>query len=297
MKLTILASVVSTAAAHSNLIYPKPRNAIDSNDPRWQHGDGSPDIWQNKLGPKMGQACACVNGSDPCDIGQTCLWMSVGCSLGCAVCDGGQNGKGGTNPNSKDRCGKGEGLATNNNPLHRTFNRNCTGDCIGSDKAFPGAPYGDWTRFNPWRAPGRAPVYDPCGRAGGGPKPTAGKGEYINTSFATFGQLGSTLPKQPSGVVWQVGSVVTTLWSVRANHGGGWQFRLCPLGSEHSEACFQKIPVPFAGNSRMMMSNGTMLNLTSTFVSEGTLPKGSTWQMLPIPMTRGGELLSGPSGA
>lgn len=49
--------------------------------------------------------------------------------------------------------------------------------------------------------------------------------------------------------------------------------------------------MPFAGNSRMMMSNGTMLNLTSTFVSEGTLPPNSTWQMLPIPMTRGGPLL------
>jgi hypothetical protein len=37
----------------------------------------------------------------------------------------------------------------------------------------------------------------------------------------------------------------------------------------------------------MMMSNGSMLNLTSTFVSTGTSPEGSTWQMLPIPMTRG----------
>ena len=71
----------------------------------------------------MGQACACRNGSSPCDIGQTCLWMSVGCSLGCESCDGGQNGHGGTNPNSKDRCGMGKGKATNNDPLHRTFNR------------------------------------------------------------------------------------------------------------------------------------------------------------------------------
>jgi hypothetical protein len=154
----------------------------------------------------------------------------------------------------------------------RTFNRNCTGECIGTDK--------DWTKFNPWRAPGSAPVYDPCGRAGGGPNPTGGKGEYTDTKFATFGQLGSTLPKQPSGVTWKAGDVVETLWSVRANHGGGWQFRLCPLGSELTEDCFQQTPMPFARDSRMMMSNGTMLNLTSTFVSEGTSPEGSTWQML-----------------
>jgi hypothetical protein len=41
----------------------------------------------------------------------------------------------------------------------------------------------------------------------------------------------------------------------------------------------------------MMMSNGTMLNLTSTFVTDGTLPVGSMWQMNPIPTTRGGPHL------
>ena len=86
-----------------------------------------------------------------------------------------------------------------------------TDDCVGSDK--------DWTRFNPWRAPGSAPVYDSCGRAGGGPKPTGGKGEYVNTKFAKFGQLGSTLPKIPSGAVWKAGAEVEARWSVRANHG------------------------------------------------------------------------------
>ena len=92
----------------------------------------------------------------------------------------------------------------------------------------------------------------------GGPKPTGGKGEYVNTKFATFGQMGSTLPKQPSGAVWKAGEVVETRWSVRANHGGGWQFRLCPLGSELTEECMQKTPVPFAKNSRMLMWVGTV---------------------------------------
>merc|ERR1711865_912441 len=49
------------------------------------------------------------------------------------------------------------------------------------------------------------------------------------------------------------------------------------------EACFQETPVPFAGNSSLMLSNGTKITLNSTFVSEGTLPVGSTWQMNPIP--------------
>jgi hypothetical protein len=230
MKTTLLAALASTVSGHSNLISPIPRNAIDRMDVRWENGMNSPDLWQPNLGPVKGQACACANGTSTCNIGQTCLWMSVGCSLGCAECDGGQNGHGGTNPNLKDRCNSGTKPWKVNNPLHRTFNRNCTGSCIGTDE--------DWTKFNPWRAPGSAPVYDSCGRAGGGPRPTGGKGEYVNTSFAQFGQLGSTLPKQPSGAVWKAGEVVETRWSVRANHGGGWQFRLCPLGSELTEECF-----------------------------------------------------------
>ena len=151
-------------AGHSNLISPKPRNAIDSRLPQWAGGK-SPTKWQ----PHGDNPCACRNGSSACDVGQTCLWMSVGCSIGCKECDGGQDGKGATNPNSKDRCGSGM-KPTNNDPLHRTFNRNCTGECVGSAL--------DYTQHNPWRAPGAAPVFDPCGRAGGGPLPTAGHGEY-----------------------------------------------------------------------------------------------------------------------
>jgi len=59
--------------------------------------------------------------------------------------------------------------------------------------------------------------------------------------------------------------------------------RLCPLKSNLTEACFQETPVPFAGDSSLMLGNGTMMKLKSTFVSEGTLPAGSTWQMNPIP--------------
>jgi hypothetical protein len=120
LKLCVLGALAAVAAGHSNLIYPKPRNAVDSFDPRWEHGKNSPDLWQANLGPVLGQACACRNGSSTCDIGQTCLWMSVGCSLGCKECDGGQNGHGGTNPNSKDRCNS-SFKALVNDPLQRTF--------------------------------------------------------------------------------------------------------------------------------------------------------------------------------
>ena len=100
--------------------------------------------------------------------------------------------------------------ATINDPKYRTVNRNAT---AGSAD--------DWTRFNPWRAPGNAPVFDPCGRAGGAASATPGHGEYTNTRYAKFGDLGSkVLPKYPTGTVWAAGSAVETMQSIRANHGG-----------------------------------------------------------------------------
>lgn len=262
--LALVLTLVASCAAHSNLIYPKPRNAIDSLLPEWSGGK-SPYVWQ----PYGDAPCACTNGTEACESAQTCLWFSVGCTIGCNECDGGDQG--GANPNVKDRCGSGM-KATVNDPHLRTVNRDAV---AGSEE--------DWTRFNPWRAPGSAPVYDACGRASGGPHATPGHGEFTNTTYAKIGDMGSGLPKFPSGAVWRVGSIVETMWSLRANHGGGYQYRLCKLTSNLTEACFQQTPMPFAGDSSLMLGNGTMLQLNSTFVSEGTLPVGSTWQMNPIP--------------
>jgi len=260
----LLIATIVVATAHSNLIYPKPRNAIDSLLPEWSGGK-SPYVWQ-----PFGEApCACTNGTEACESAQTCLWFSVGCSIGCKACDGGDQG--GANPNVKDRCGGGM-KATITEPHQRTINR----DAVAFSED-------DWTRFNPWRAPGAAPVYDPCGRASGGPHQTGGHGEFTNTSYARVGDLGSKLPYMPSGAVWKAGSTVTTSWSIRANHGGGYQYRLCPLHSNLTEDCFQQTPLPFADDSSLTLGNGTMMKLKSTFVSEGTLPKGSTWQMNPVP--------------
>lgn len=165
--------------------------------------------------------------------------------------------------------------ATINDPKYRTLNRNV-----------PAGSPEDWTRFNPWRAPGTAPVFDPCGRAGGSAHPTPGQGEFTDTTYAKFGDLGSkVLPRYPTGTMWEAGSIVETLQSIRANHGGGYQYRLCPLNRKLTEACFQETPMSFAGNSRVMMPNGTMLKLHSVFVDEGTWPIGSTWQTLEIPDT------------
>lgn len=172
------------------------------------------------------------------------------------------------------RCGSGKN-ATNNDPRYRTYNRNVT--ALSPDDVF---------RWNPWRSPGSAPVYDPCGMAGGGPTWVSTQLSFINTSQAKQGDRGSqTLPKLPP-VQWHAGSVVEAKWSIRANHGGasfflsssqcrrviydrghflqnvvdsgpghtyvafsmpqGYMYRLCRAENKLTESCFQDHPIEFA---------------------------------------------------
>ena len=94
-------------------------------------------------------------------------------------------------------------------PYYRTFYLNAT-------------PFSkeDITRWNPWRAPGRAPLYDPGGMAGGAPVWRKTALTYYDTQYAKQGDLGTeVLPPNPTGVVWEAGATVETKWTVRANHG------------------------------------------------------------------------------
>ena len=108
---------------------------------------------------------------------------------------------------------------------------------------------------NPWRAPGSAPVVDPCGQAGGKYKETPIDGDSV---FATvsldgkiyqMGDLGSKVlpPNLPRDVAnWTVGSTPRVAWGMRFNHGGGYQYRMCPLEKMPcSEEDFQQMPLDF----------------------------------------------------
>lgn len=144
---------------------------------------------------------------------------------------------------------------------------------------------GDWTQFNPWRAPGTAPVTDPCGMAGGGQK----KGDPGNGGVAppghTLGELGSTLKPLTAGPAnWKPGSVVEVAWAIDANHGGGYQYRLCPKGTSLTEECFTNMPLAFVGSSQTIrFENGTRVQIPAIYVTEGTFPAGSSWARNPIP--------------
>ena len=196
-------------AGHGALVYPPSRNSVDRFLPEFQNG-------QSPATP-----CTCPNGkkrdkdgdhgSLPCDEGvralaggQTCLWWSQGCTIGCSACTGDDK----TQSFGRRLC---EDATTEPTLPKWAFTMGVGGN--GSD-AF---------KYNPWRAPGAAPVVDPCGVAGGTSWKYHGGGAdavFTNTSIASFGDLGSkVLPYSPMGVQWKRGSAVQVKWAIRYNHG------------------------------------------------------------------------------
>jgi len=146
-------------------------------------------------------------------------------------------------------------------------------------------------RTSPWRAPGYAQVYGSgCGVAGGSLQ------RYANGGFMPFhggsagiwydhpqGFDGKDLPEMDA-TVWQLGTSVEVAWTILANHGGGYQYRLCKKSSGISEECFQQPPLKFAGNiSAIVKSDGSKVHFPMTKVTKGTWPAGSEWARNPVP--------------
>jgi hypothetical protein len=172
---------------------------------------------------------------------------------------------------------------------------NIHAECGGED---------DWYYYSPWRAPGVAPVIDPCGVAGG----HTGKdgpfgGIYYPTVHAKLGDNGSAvLPVLASGTVWKAGSTVSVSWTIEANHGGGYQYRLTPrTPAPLTEAAFQKMPLAFDGLQSIRWAGGAKhggseIFFNATDVSEGVMPQGYAWRRNPIPILGGDAGLPGPAG-
>jgi len=264
-----LLSATSSVSGHGAVVFPPPRNAVDHDIPPWSQGVPDPipgvDAW-----------CPFAKGSALSGSnGQACFWFSNGCSIGCPECDGKTRGPIPNDPqyaHKMDVCGL-NFTATVCDPDHRTVN---TGAECGAED--------DFYYYSPWRAPGSSPVLDSCGMAGGTPSAGGYGAQYKATPHAKQGDLGSkTLKKTPSGTVWKVGAEVEVGWTIQANHGGGYQYRLCPSSEPLTEECFQKTPLPFKGMQSFKWADGVQIYFNGTYVTEGTNPPGSMWAMNPIP--------------
>ena len=260
----LLASIPLTFG-HGMLITPPARNAFDRFLPGFEGGrstSNSCNCGDSRHG--------CVQGVRASGGGQPCLWFSQGCTIGCDAC-----------------TGVGSHSAT---PLcaNATMEPTLPKYAWSMNRAAVAGSVNDTYRYNPWRAPGFAPLDDACGRAGGTSYAHTGPGEAVFSNisgFAQYGDLGSqTLRPAPSGAVWQSGGTAEVSWAIRYNHGGGYAYRLCPADQPLTEACFQAHHLEFAqGQQALQWNNGTRLSIPGTFVSEGTSPPGSTWAMNPIP--------------
>ena len=263
--------------------------------------------------------------------GQSCYWFSNGCTIGCPSCDGTNNHVGhGTQKflyNSMNQTQLVENNMTIPNPFnpivgsmvldpeHRTFN--ITSNCDISynaticdsklrtcnTQAKCGSP-NDYYYYSPWRAPGSAPVLDPCGIAGGRlegqPIGPAGA-QFENSTLAKRGDKGSSLFKPGTtgtgtgtgmrqSTTWKIGESYEVGWTVMANHGGGYQYRIAPITNEPlTEELFQKTALEYDGVSYLRWDGNvkTQLAYNTTELgwetNVGTLPIDSMWRKNPIP--------------
>ena len=150
------------------------------------------------------------------------------------------------------------------------------------------SPMGDFTKYHPWRAPGRSPTVDPCGVGGAYLEPEEGG---IAPQGSKLFARGSELPV---GVrtEWKKGSVEEAAFMLGSNHGGGYLYSLCPANATLTEACFNRQSLPFVGSTHTIryLDNRTIggqknieFTIPAVDVSEGTWPAGSAWRLNPIP--------------
>ena len=183
---------------------------------------------QGLRGKADGQACLCVSTSAPPPLPPSaqnssfvrlCSWWSQGCSIGCEKCATNAEGPfspgpfGGKAPqagkigfrtrycNATHNSGTSK---TNPTPLiNSTLPKEAWTLNIGAEEGSEEDSY----RYNPWRAPGYAPVVDPCGQAGGEYKGQGigGDSVFTTTPLSTMGDMGSKLPASKLRPRWVAG--------------------------------------------------------------------------------------------
>ena len=293
--LLLVVATPRLVSAHGGIVSPPSRNAVDRDLPPW---DGPVPVSPDGA-VAFDPWCAVPSADSPRtpagklsgSNGQACFWFSSGCSIGCKECDGWSRG-----PIPSRSC------ADPNDPHEMCARKYPTCDdglkmptlpkearTVNMDKADGSAD--DYYQYSPWRSPGSAGVIDACGVAGGwhGARPNSPFNIYfVNTSRAHVGMHGSQLPPRDTGTVWRAGDVVEVSWTVNANHGGGYYWRLCKLpedGSPVTEECFQNTPLVFIGDTRFRWDGdpATEEAIDNVFVDAGTTPRGALWAMNPVP--------------
>lgn len=202
------------------------------------------------------------HGQDSSCLGDACYWYQVGCYIGCPACS-----SAGKSLYPKPYCSN-PLEPTNNDPATRSW------DPLGQSK------HGDFTRYNPWRRPGTAPVVDPCGVASGYEHPSP----YAATpkGYHAFDK-GTEALRAGTPTHWKAGGTAEVGWALAAQHGGGYSYRLCPKGEKPTEACFQSNHLTFSSkNTTVRYHDGRRADFqipTANLITSD----GKHWRRNPIP--------------
>jgi len=144
----------------------------------------------------------------------------------------------------------------------------------------------DIFKFNPWRAPGKAPVFDSCGMAGGRWTEAFNAAAFNTTKYAKMGDLGSeVLAARPTGTVWKRGETGTARWQMTANHGGGYIYRLCHADQKLTEECFQRTELKWATSTHFLRMKNSSHDMQIN-AKEVTKGGGIGWRLNPFPNVR-----------
>jgi len=357
-----LSVLVATSSAHMTMV-----------EPKWNYGSADTskcdDIFKNTAGTPFNKASglldkynesgkefklyhSCQGASSPDEKRQCmgsneykafaqCLWkenrqsywFNQGTQIGCPAATGlvcAENGvEGHTAPCCDDPM---EPTLTSPDLLSLTSDVNATGN----------------NRYNPWNAPGHAPVIDPCGVVGGfpwenpdlyfggpdrhGSEEPCTDGCFVNGSPAPEqmqfkgGTRGSEVmhraltdpdAAKASGedqpvTQWTAGGVAeVSQGSLVANHGGGYQWRLCRAAEFttdgiKNEECFQRSPLEYASSKSAIEfgahhritneTGGRRAEFDAVRVTDantrGVMPTGSTWTKFPVPNCGPGKNLN-----
>lgn len=149
----------------------------------------------------------------------------------------------------------------------------------------------DATKNNPWRSPGYAPVFSPCGLAGGGTNAHEANGARAPPGVKQG--LDGRVMKEGPKTQWPQGSEQDVGFSITANHGGGYTYRLCPKSDALTEDCFQNHILEFTNPETSWIQYGNDTSnrkaISAIRTSQGTSPKGSVWTKNPIPTCAWGQ--------
>ena len=269
----LLAMIVVGVKSHGSMIYPPPRSA---------HGQKFDA--RNKCGCASTPEGCYSNASAPGDycglgcIGEACLYYQIGCYQSCPECS--YEGK--TLypvPEDLKKAGNcpvppaptlGGGSKKENMPFEHTILITCQNEAIGPDGIL------GVLREQLVEATQNFSRVSQLGSNPSFPDPPAhGQPQFAN---------GTDLPATTT-TTWKLGSVVDAEWSIYANHGGGYSYRLCKKieGKDVTEECFQQTPLNFANDfTTIKYYDGTRepFDIKATTTDLGTWPKGSQWRRI-----------------